>query len=155
MPAGGNGRLYGAVTTQTVTDELAKAGFAIERKKVEIPGNYIKTAGKHKVTVKLYDNTTAELSVTVEAQQAKVEEKHAGTKRRPRRDETAAENETAEVAETEAVAENEPVAETEAVEAAETETVEAQTAEVVAVDESMAETTTAATEKTAEDSAEA
>jgi large subunit ribosomal protein L9 len=140
MPAGGNGRLYGAVTTQTVTDELAKAGFAIERKKVEIPGNYIKTAGKHKVTVKLYDNTTAELSVTVEAQQAKVEEKHTGAKRRLRRDEVAAENET--------------VAETETVEVAGIETVEAQSAEVV--DESADETTVAATaEETAEDSAEA
>jgi large subunit ribosomal protein L9 len=91
MPAGGNGRLYGAVTTQTVTDELAKAGFVIERKKIEIPGNVIKIAGKHKLTVKLYDNTTAELSVTVEAQQAKVEEKPITTKRRSFRDEAVAE----------------------------------------------------------------
>jgi large subunit ribosomal protein L9 len=89
MPAGGNGRLYGAVTTQTVADELAKSGFAIERKKIEIAGNVIKTAGKHKLAVKLYDNTTADLSVTVEAQQAKVEEKPAATKRRFRHEEAA------------------------------------------------------------------
>jgi large subunit ribosomal protein L9 len=130
MPAGGNGRLYGAVTTQTVTDELAKSGFAIERKKVDIPGNYIKTAGKHKVTVKLYDNTLAELSVTVEAQQAKVEEKPAITKRRTRRDEAAAQ--------------------TDAVEVSKTEPAEAQgeSAEVAAepVNESAAETTVASTE---------
>jgi large subunit ribosomal protein L9 len=94
MPAGGNGRLYGAVTTQTVADELAKAGFAIERKKIEIPGNVIKTAGKHKVTVKLYDNTAADLSVTVEAQQAKVEEKPA-PKKRFRHEEAAPEAEAA------------------------------------------------------------
>jgi large subunit ribosomal protein L9 len=91
MPAGGNGRLYGAVTTQTLSDELAKSGFAIERKKIEIPGNVIKTAGKHKVVIKLYDNTVAELSVAVEAQQEKVEEKHAVTKRRSHRDEAASE----------------------------------------------------------------
>ena len=94
MPAGGNGKLYGAVTTQTVTDELAKHGFAIERKKVEIPGNSIKHAGKHKLTVKLYDNTSAEVSITIEAQQAKAEEKSASAKRRPRHGETAVESKT-------------------------------------------------------------
>jgi large subunit ribosomal protein L9 len=115
MPAGGNGRLYGAVTTQTITDELAKQGFAIERKKVEIPGNYLKTAGKHKVTIKLYDNTTAELAVTVEAQQAKVEEKPAVSKRRSHRDEAVAEaptEATGESAEVAASTAEEPVAET-------------------------------------------
>jgi large subunit ribosomal protein L9 len=88
MSVGGNGKLYGAVTTQTVMDELAKRGFAIERKKIEIPGNSIKNAGKHKVTVKLYDNTSAEVSLTIEAQQAKAE---APAKRRPHHEATSAE----------------------------------------------------------------
>jgi large subunit ribosomal protein L9 len=94
MPAGGNGKLYGAVTTQTVTDELSKKGFAIERKKIEIPGNFIKSAGKHKLTVKLYDNTSAEVSITIEAQQAKTEEKPTATKRRLRHSEANAHDET-------------------------------------------------------------
>jgi large subunit ribosomal protein L9 len=88
MSVGGNGKLYGAVTTQTVMDELAKQGFAIERKKIEIPGNSIKSAGKHKLTVKLYDNTNAEVSITIEAQQAKAE---APAKRRPHHEETSVE----------------------------------------------------------------
>jgi large subunit ribosomal protein L9 len=93
MPAGGNGKLYGAVTTQTVTDELAKKGFAVERKKIEIPGNSIKSAGKHKLTVKLYDNTSAEVSITIEGQQAKTEEKPSAAKRRPRHSEANAHDE--------------------------------------------------------------
>jgi large subunit ribosomal protein L9 len=126
MSVGGNGKLYGAVTTQTVTDELAKHGFAIERKKVEIPGNSIKSAGKHKLTVKLYDSTSAEVSLTIEAQQAKTE---APAKRRSHHEAPSVEaNATPETAETvssegepnETVAEqvSEPVSATTAVPAA-------------------------------------
>jgi large subunit ribosomal protein L9 len=84
MSAGGNGKLYGAVTTQTVVDELAKNGFSIERKKIEIPGNTIKSAGRHKLTVRLYDNAGAEVTLVVEAQQAKPEKKPETGARRPR-----------------------------------------------------------------------
>ncbi|MDR0639391.1 MAG: 50S ribosomal protein L9 [Spirochaetaceae bacterium] len=103
MPAGGNGKLYGAVTTQTVMDELSKHGFAIERKKIEIPGNSIKNAGKHKLTVKLYDNTSAEVSITIEAQQTKAE---TPAKRRSHHNEPVAGPKTMET--TEPVSEGEP-----------------------------------------------
>lgn len=36
MPAGSNGKLYGAVTNNVVADALAKLGFEIERKRIEI-----------------------------------------------------------------------------------------------------------------------
>ncbi|MDR2019581.1 MAG: 50S ribosomal protein L9 [Treponema sp.] len=86
MPAGANGKLYGAVTSQTVAEELAKAGFQIERKRIELPGNSFKSVGKYKVTVKLYENAAAELAVTVQAQAIKAEEKTspARKERRPR-----------------------------------------------------------------------
>jgi large subunit ribosomal protein L9 len=73
MPAGANGRLYGAVTGQTVVDELTKRGFQIERKRVEVPGNSFKSVGKYKVTVKLYESAAAEIPITVEGQPVKVE----------------------------------------------------------------------------------
>jgi large subunit ribosomal protein L9 len=73
MPAGANGRLYGAVTGQTVVDELTKHGFQIERKRVEIPGNSFKSVGKYKVSVKLYESAAAEMTITVEGQPVKVE----------------------------------------------------------------------------------
>jgi large subunit ribosomal protein L9 len=111
MSAGSNGRLYGAVTTQTIADELAKNGFAIERKKIDIPGNFIKSAGKHKLTIKLYDNTSAELAVTIEAQQAQAEEKPVAARKRFRHEAT--ETETTSVEQGEASAA--PVSDTAAV----------------------------------------
>jgi large subunit ribosomal protein L9 len=73
MPAGANGKLYGAVTAQTIADELAKEGFQIERKKIELPGNSFKSVGKYRVTVKLYESEAAEITVAVEGQQIKTE----------------------------------------------------------------------------------
>lgn len=68
MPAGPNGKLYGAVTTQTLFDELQKLQFDIERKRIEIPGQTVKSVGEHRAVIKLYENSTAELKFTVEAQ---------------------------------------------------------------------------------------
>jgi large subunit ribosomal protein L9 len=85
MPAGANGKLYGAVTNQTVSDELIKQGFPMERKRVELPGNSIKSVGKYKVTVKLYESASAEVGITVEAQIIKTETKHPAPARRDRR----------------------------------------------------------------------
>jgi len=68
MPAGANGKLYGAVTNQTIADELLKQGFEVERKKIEVPGLTIKNVGKYSVTVRLYESATASVSVTVQAQ---------------------------------------------------------------------------------------
>ncbi|MDR1100113.1 MAG: 50S ribosomal protein L9, partial [Treponema sp.] len=68
MPAGANGKLYGAVTAQTILEELSRQGYVTERKRIELPGNSFKSVGKYKVSVKLYESATAELSVTVQAQ---------------------------------------------------------------------------------------
>ncbi|MCL2800266.1 MAG: 50S ribosomal protein L9 [Treponema sp.] len=73
MPAGANGKLYGAVTNQTIADELNKNGFQIERKRIELPGNGFKNTGKYKAIVKLYENQSAEISVTIIAQEIKTE----------------------------------------------------------------------------------
>lgn len=69
MPAGVNGKLYGAVTAQTVASALAKDGFEIERKRIDIPGSTIKSVGNYTVVIRLYEATTAELSLSVVAQQ--------------------------------------------------------------------------------------
>ena len=80
VPAGSNGKLYGAVTSQTVMELLAKQGFEIERKKIEIPGLAIKSCGNYKVTIKLYEAQTAEVHLTVKAQEEKAAEKKADKK---------------------------------------------------------------------------
>jgi large subunit ribosomal protein L9 len=73
MPAGANGKLYGAVTNQTIADELAKSGFQIERKRIELAGNGFKNVGKYKAAIKLYESQSAEITITIIAQEIKVE----------------------------------------------------------------------------------
>lgn len=68
MPAGANGKLYGAVTNQTLVDELNKLGFEIERKRIEIPGLTLKSVGNYHATVRLYESAIATVQVHVEAQ---------------------------------------------------------------------------------------
>jgi large subunit ribosomal protein L9 len=73
MPAGANGKLYGAVTSQTVADELAKQGHQIERKRIELAGTNFKSVGKYKATVKLYESAAAEITINVQGQEIKTE----------------------------------------------------------------------------------
>jgi large subunit ribosomal protein L9 len=73
MSAGPNGKLYGAVTNQSVSDELAKHGHQIERKRIEIPGTHIKNVGKYKAAVRLYESASAEISINVIGQEIKTE----------------------------------------------------------------------------------
>ena len=68
MPAGANGKLYGAVTAQTVADYLNKNGFEIERKRIEIPGSTIKSTGNYHCVIHLYEAQTAEVKISVKAQ---------------------------------------------------------------------------------------
>ncbi|MDR2494520.1 MAG: 50S ribosomal protein L9 [Spirochaetaceae bacterium] len=77
MPAGVNGKLYGAVTSQTVADELGRQGFQIERKRIELPSTSLKSVGKYKLTVKLYESAAAEVSLTIQGQAVKSESRAA------------------------------------------------------------------------------
>ena len=74
MPAGANGKLYGAVSAHIVAEALAKQGFEIERKRIELPGNAIKSVGGFKATIKLYEAQTAEVHVEVKAQNIEASE---------------------------------------------------------------------------------
>lgn len=68
MPAAANGKLYAAVTPHIVAEALAKLGFDIERKRIEMTGSAIKSVGNYKITIKLYEAQTAEIHVAVKAQ---------------------------------------------------------------------------------------
>jgi large subunit ribosomal protein L9 len=85
MPAGANGKLYGAVTSLSIADELVKVGFEIERKRIDLPGNTVKNTGKYKATVRLYDNESAEVSFSVVALVVEQEKKPESRRERPRR----------------------------------------------------------------------
>jgi large subunit ribosomal protein L9 len=71
MPCGKNGKLFGAVTTTVVADLLAKQGFDIERKRIDIPGLTIKSTGNYKFAIKLYESQVAEMKIAVKGQEDK------------------------------------------------------------------------------------
>lgn len=73
MPAGANGKLYGAVNNATVSDELLKKGIELDRKRIEIPDRAIKNTGHYKVMIHLYEKEEAVLKLTVAGQEVKAE----------------------------------------------------------------------------------
>ena len=85
MPAGPNGKLYGAVTNQTISDELQKLGFEIERKRIELPGLTFKSVGHYNATLKLYEAAVAVLPIVVEAQPEAEKTAEAKPEKRSRR----------------------------------------------------------------------
>ncbi len=85
MPAGANGKLYGAVTNQTLVDEFKKAGFELERKRIEVPGLTFKSVGKYHVTVHLYEGANATVQVIIEAQPEAAQKTAAKAERPARR----------------------------------------------------------------------
>ena len=101
MPAGANGKLYGAVTSQTLMDELAKHGFQIERKRIELAGNSIKNIGKYKVIIKLYESASAEITISILGQEIKSETKASSTSRPGRRRHESADRTSREVRQSE------------------------------------------------------
>jgi large subunit ribosomal protein L9 len=106
MPAGDNGKLFGSITNGHIAEELQKKGFALEKKKIEIPDHHIKTIGDFTVKVKLYGNEEAILKVSVKAIEVEKEkkakktdksEKDGETRQRSRRKQEPVETERTEV----------------------------------------------------------
>ena len=63
---GGNGRLFGSVTSQEIADALAKnAGIKLDKRKL-VMGETIKNVGTYTVTCKLGYEITAPLTVKIE-----------------------------------------------------------------------------------------
>ena len=62
--AGENDQLFGSVTAKDVTDALEKKSFTIDRRKIQLD-EPIKQLGEHKVTVRLYRDVSAEVTVIV------------------------------------------------------------------------------------------
>ena len=68
VKTGGNERLFGAVTNKEVAEVIKKEfGVGIDKKKIEIKET-IKHLGEYPITVKLYPNIQAELTLVVVAE---------------------------------------------------------------------------------------
>lgn len=64
---GEEGKLFGSVTLLQIHERLVAEGFEIDRRRIAL-SEPIKEAGEHSVTVKLHRDVSAELKVTVTAE---------------------------------------------------------------------------------------
>lgn len=64
IPVGENNRAFGSVTGKEISEELAKKGYTIDRKKI-VMENPIKSELQTKVDVKLFPGVVAKLNVRV------------------------------------------------------------------------------------------
>ncbi|MSR01741.1 MAG: 50S ribosomal protein L9 [Gemmatimonadetes bacterium] len=65
--AGEGDKLFGSITTGDLADALAKIGFAIDKRKIELE-HPLKQLGVHAVAVRLHAEVRAEFKVTVESE---------------------------------------------------------------------------------------
>lgn len=59
-----NGKMFGSVTSELVSNALKEIGFDIDKKKIEIKGT-IKEFGKFEATLRLYPEVTQVISINV------------------------------------------------------------------------------------------
>ena len=62
--AGASGKLYGAITSKEIADEIKKQ-FAVDVDKRKISVNDIKAAGEYSADVKLYNGIVAQITISV------------------------------------------------------------------------------------------
>lgn len=63
--AGEGDRLFGSITSADLAEALGKAGFSIDKRRIELE-HPIKSLGFHSVMVRLHQEVAAEFKVTVE-----------------------------------------------------------------------------------------
>tara|TARA_R110002049_G_scaffold134512_1_gene293999 strand:+ start:670 stop:1293 length:624 start_codon:yes stop_codon:yes gene_type:complete len=71
--AGANGKLFGAVTTLDLSNELKSKGVEIERRLITV-NNAMKTLGKFTAKVKLFQGVEAEFKINIVMDPAQAEE---------------------------------------------------------------------------------
>jgi large subunit ribosomal protein L9 len=65
--AGENGKIFGSVGTIQIAEALTKAGYAVERKNIEINDETIKQLGSYSAKVRLYKDIAATVNFEVVA----------------------------------------------------------------------------------------
>jgi len=63
--AGVDGRLFGSVTNNDISDALKKAGFDIAKSQVRLPNGPLKTVGEFPVSVAAHTDVVVDISVVV------------------------------------------------------------------------------------------
>ena len=65
IKVGENGKMFGSVTTQNVASALSEKGFDIDKKKIRM--DTVKTLGSFSAEIRLMENVSAKITVSVEA----------------------------------------------------------------------------------------
>ena len=65
IKVGENGKMFGSVTTQNVASALSEKGFDIDKKKIRM--DTVKTLGTFSAEIRLMENVSAKINVSVEA----------------------------------------------------------------------------------------
>ncbi|MEO0310698.1 MAG: hypothetical protein RIQ89_355 [Bacteroidota bacterium] len=68
MKAGENGKIYGSVTPLQIADALNKMGVNVERKKVKMDSEHIKSVGTYQAIVDLHKEVKAKINFEVVAE---------------------------------------------------------------------------------------
>jgi large subunit ribosomal protein L9 len=67
--AGVDGRLFGSVTNVDIVDALKAQGFTVEKGAVRMPAGPLKQVGEHPLVVALHTDASANITVSVLAEQ--------------------------------------------------------------------------------------
>jgi large subunit ribosomal protein L9 len=66
--SGEKGKLFGAITAKEIAEAVSKQlKIEIDKKKINIQEDSIKTLGSHPATIKLHPQVTAKIMITVES----------------------------------------------------------------------------------------
>ncbi len=67
--AGSEGKLFGSIGTSDIAEACLKAGHAIERAEVRLPGGPIRTVGEHVISLHLHSDVDIPVQLTVTAEE--------------------------------------------------------------------------------------
>jgi large subunit ribosomal protein L9 len=65
VKSGEEGRLYGSVGTQDITDALIRDGLTVERSEVRMPEGAIRSLGEYDIALQLHSDVTVQIKVAV------------------------------------------------------------------------------------------
>ena len=65
VKSGEEGRLYGSVGTQDITDALERDGKTVERSEVRMPEGVIRSLGEYEIALQLHSDVTVQIQVSV------------------------------------------------------------------------------------------
>ncbi len=67
--AGAEGKLFGSIGTTDIAEACAKAGHAIERSEVRLPGGPIRMVGEHPISLHLHSDFDVPVVLTIVAEE--------------------------------------------------------------------------------------